>query len=140
MTGTSAYPESLARLARHALGRPTGASRYAGRCAAVPQRASSRGEAFRIAVCAPLRGSAGIWGPSCIAAAQLAQAELNRGEGIAGRPGELHIVDASAEAPQVEATLADLAEGGEIDAVVGMCISSVRERIVAALGGRLPFV
>lgn len=99
-----------------------------------------RGDEFRIAVCAPLRGSEGIWGPSCIAAAQLAQEELNRDLGIAGRPGALRVVDSSVQAPAVESALAALADEGEIDAVVGMCISSVRERIVAALGARIPFV
>ncbi len=41
---------------------------------------------FRVALCVPMRGSAGIWGPSCVASARLAEAELNRLSGIAGRP------------------------------------------------------
>jgi ABC-type branched-subunit amino acid transport system substrate-binding protein len=99
-----------------------------------------RGEGFRVALCAPLRGPEGIWGPSCLASARLAQAELNRLSGIAGRPCELQIVDASSEAADVEGMLADLVAGGEVDALVGMCISSVRQRIVGAIGGRVPFV
>jgi urea transport system substrate-binding protein len=95
---------------------------------------------FRVALCVPMRGSAGIWGPSCVASARLAEAELNHWSGIAGRPCSLQLVDASDESPEVEDTLAELIEDGEVDALVGMCISSVRQRIVTAVGGAVPFV
>ena len=109
--------------------------------AAERERQARRGSAnFRVALCAPLRGPAGIWGPSCLASARLAQDELNRWSGIAGRPCELQIVDASDEAPDVEGALAEMVDAGEVDALVGMCISSVRQRIVGAVGGRVPFV
>ncbi|MBC7939148.1 MAG: substrate-binding domain-containing protein [Chitinophagaceae bacterium] len=98
------------------------------------------GPAFTVGLCLPMQGSAGIWGPSCLAAARLAEGELNRGNGIAGRPCELLLVDASAESPDVEATVTDLVAEREVDALVGMCISSVRERIVGAVGGHIPFV
>lgn len=87
-----------------------------------------------------MRGAAGIWGPSCLASAQLAQAELNRSSGIAGQPCGLRLIDASDESPDIEETLIDLVEAGEVDALVGMCISSVRRRIVDAVGGAIPFV
>lgn len=106
-----------------------------------PELASGRaGDDFRVALCAPLRGPEGIWGPSCLASAQLAQAELNRWSGIAGRPCQLQIVDASSEAPDVEGVLGDLVDSGQVDALVAMCISSVRQRIVGAVDGRVPFV
>jgi urea transport system substrate-binding protein len=95
---------------------------------------------FRVGLCAPMRGAAGIWGPSCMASAQLGLAELNQGAGIAHRPCEPTFIDASAESPDVEDTLIDLVDSGAVDALVGMCISSVRERIVGAVGGRIPFV
>lgn len=95
---------------------------------------------LRVALCVPLRGPEGIWGPSCLASARLAQAELNRLSGITGRPCALHVVDASSEAAEVEGTLAALVDDGEVDAIVGMCISSVRQRIVGAVRGRVPFV
>ncbi len=104
---------------------------------AVRRRAGSD---FRVALCAPLRGPEGIWGPSCLASARLAQAELNGWSGITGRPCVLRIVDASDEAPDVEGTLGSLVDEDEVDALVGMCISSVRQRIVGAIGGRVPFV
>ncbi len=98
------------------------------------------GRVFRVGLCAPLRGSAGIWGPSCLASGQLAAAELNQSSGIAHRPCELRLIDASDESADVEETVKGLVEDGEVDALVGMCISSVRQRIVGALGGSLPFV
>ena len=95
---------------------------------------------FRVGLCLPMRGSAGIWGPSCMASAQLAESELNQSSGIARRPCELRLIDASDESPDVENTLIDLVDGGQVDALVGMCISSVRQRIVGAVGGSIPFV
>ena len=98
------------------------------------------GPAVRVALCIPMRGSEGIWGPSCMASAELAAAELNAMAGILGRPCELLPVDASDESPDIEQTLIGLIEDGEIDALVGMHISSVRQRITAAVGGCLPYV
>jgi urea transport system substrate-binding protein len=94
----------------------------------------------RVALCVPLRGSEGIWGPSCIASAELATAELNAVRGIIGRPCELLTIDASEQSAGIGDTLAELVDSGEIDALVGMHISSVRQRITAAVGGRLPYV
>lgn len=98
------------------------------------------GNEFRVGLCVPMRGAAGIWGPSCLASARLAERELNDDVGIGGQPCELVVVDASDESPDVERRLVELVDGGEVDALVGMCISSVRQRIVAAVGGRVPFV
>ena len=105
-----------------------------------PWRQSDGADVLRVGLCVPLRGVAGIWGPSCLASAHLAEFELNRARGIAGRPCELLPVDASGESPDIEAKLIDLVDSGEIDALVGMCISSVRQRIVRVVGGRLPFI
>ena len=95
---------------------------------------------FRVALCVPMGGSDGIWGPSCLASARLAEAELNRFDGIAGRSCELVPIDASNAAVGIEQTLTDLVDDGEVDALVGMHISSVRQRIVGAVGGRIPYV
>ena len=95
---------------------------------------------FRIGLCVPMSGSAGIWGPSCVASAQLAEAELNRSSGIARRPCKLQLIDASDESPDVEQALIEMVDGEQVDALVGMCISSVRQRIVGAVGGCIPFV
>ena len=95
---------------------------------------------LHVALCVPMGGPEGIWGPSCLASARLAQAEINRWSGIAGRPCVLRVIDSSDEAPDVEGAVAELVDDGEVDAIVGMCISSVRQRIVGAVGGRVPFV
>jgi urea transport system substrate-binding protein len=97
-------------------------------------------DTFRVGLCLPMRGTAGIWGPSCLASAQLGQAELNRLSGIAGRECELRLIDVSHELPDIEDTVSDLIEAGEIEALVGMSLSSVRRRILRATGGRIPFV
>jgi ABC-type branched-subunit amino acid transport system substrate-binding protein len=100
----------------------------------------ARQQKFRIALCVPMGGSDGIWGPSCLASARLAEAELNRFDGIAGRACELVPVDASNTAEGIEHRLSELVDGGEVDALVGMHISSVRQRITGAVGGRIPYV
>jgi ABC-type branched-subunit amino acid transport system substrate-binding protein len=93
-----------------------------------------------VALCVPLNGVEGIWGPSCLAAAELAAAELNAGHGIMGRPCELSLVDASESARDIGQVLGELVATRDVDALVGMHLSSVRQRITAAVGGRLPYV
>ena len=100
----------------------------------------ARENKFRIALCVPMGGSDGIWGPSCLASARLAESELNRFDGIAGRACELVPMDASNTADGIEQRLSELVDDGEVDALVGMHISSVRQRITGAVGGRIPYV
>jgi urea transport system substrate-binding protein len=107
--------------------------------AAGPRRLAA-GPELNIVLCVPLGGSAGIWGPSALASARLAVAELNRGAGIAGKPCRLLTVNAADDAPDLEATLAELVDSGDADAIVGMHTSAVRQRILRAVGGHLPFV
>jgi ABC-type branched-subunit amino acid transport system substrate-binding protein len=95
---------------------------------------------LRVALCIPLGGAAGIWGPSALASAKLAAAELNAGQGIGGRACRLVTVNAADDMPGIEATLRELLDRGEIDALVGMHTSAVRHRILRAVGGEVPFV
>ncbi len=95
---------------------------------------------MRVGLCFPMSGAAGIWGPSCLAAARLAEHELNRSSGIAGRPCELVLIDAADESAHIEPRLADAIADGEVDALVSMSISSVRSRMLRVVRGRLPFV
>lgn len=95
---------------------------------------------LHVALCIPLGGSAGIWGPSALASADLAVAELNRSHGMAGHECRLITVNAADNDPAIEANLIDLVSSGEVDAIVGMHTSAVRQRIVRAVGGQLPFV
>ena len=96
---------------------------------------------FRVGLLVPRCGAAGIWGPSSIASAEVAMDELNERDGIAGQQGELVIIDSAEEAETaVERTVGDLIERGGLDAIVGMHISSVRQRLKAVVRGRIPYV
>ena len=96
---------------------------------------------FRVALLTPMCGSAGIWGPSCIASAEVAAYELNRGDGIAGRKVRLILVDSAIEAATPVETLVDgLIDSRAIDAIVGMHISAVRQQLTKVVRGRIPFV
>jgi urea transport system substrate-binding protein len=117
------------RLARHA-GRPEGNT----------QRPRWARQELNVALCVPLGGSAGLWGPSALASAELAVAELNAAAGLAGRACRLITVNAADNDPAIEATLIELVDSGDVDALVGLHTSAVRQRIVRAVGGRLPFV
>ena len=102
------------------------------------ERASRR--ELNIALCVPLGGLTGIWGPSALASAKLAASELNRLSGIGGRTCRLIAVDADDDAPMLELVLSDLVHSGEVDALVGMHTSHVRQRILSAIGGEILFV
>ena len=97
--------------------------------------------AYRVALLIPMCGTAGIWGPSCIASAQVAADELNRRDGIAGRDVQLVLVDSAIEAQTpVEGVVHSLIESRSIDAIVGMHISAVRQRLTKVVAGRIPYV
>lgn len=95
---------------------------------------------LHIGLCVPMGGLTGIWGPSALASAKLAAAELNRASGIGGRPCRLVLVDADDGAPMLESVLTDLVDSGGVDALVGMHTSHVRQRVLRAIGGQIPFV
>ena len=95
---------------------------------------------LRIGLCVPMGGLTGIWGPSALASAKLAVAELNRTTGIGGRLCKLVLVNADEDAPLLEHVLTDLVHSGRVDALVGMHTSHVRQRVLRAIGGEIPFV
>ena len=96
---------------------------------------------FRIALLIPLRGSAGLWAPSCIACAQVAVEELNKADGINGRQIELIMIDTAIENDlPVEDLVNSLIGIQSINAIVGMHISSMRERLKTVVKGRIPYV
>ncbi|MDE2914698.1 MAG: substrate-binding domain-containing protein [Paracoccaceae bacterium] len=96
---------------------------------------------FRVGLLVPMCGSAGIWGPSCIASAEVAAFELNRRDGVAGRNVRLILIDSAVEAPMpVEGIVDTLIESRSIDAIVGMHISAVRQSLTKVVRGRVPYV
>jgi ABC-type branched-subunit amino acid transport system substrate-binding protein len=100
------------------------------------RRASGR---LRVALLAPLSGPAGLWGPSCQTSALLASKEINANGGILGREVELVFSDAGRSPEIVARETLDLIEDG-CEAVIGMHISAVRQALVRALAGRIPYV
>lgn len=100
-----------------------------------------KSNAFRVALLIPMCGSAGLWAPSCIASAQVAVNELNRASGIAGRQVQLIMIDSALEAETpVEELVNALIEAGSIDAIVGMHISAIRQRLVKIVKSRVPYI
>ncbi len=86
-------------------------------------------------------GPAGIWAPSCISSAQVAVAELNRLHGINGRRVQLLMIDAAVEAGEpIEEVVNELIEVGGIDAIVGMHLSAVRQRLSKVVRQRIPYI
>lgn len=98
-------------------------------------------DTHRVAVLVPMGGSAGIWGPSCISCAQLAIGEINASDGVNGLPLEPIFLNSNAETVQVlERELSDLIDNHEIAGIVGMSVSSVRQRLNKVIAGRVPHV
>ena len=86
-------------------------------------------------------GAAGIWAPSCISCAQVAVDQLNQGHGIDGRHVQLVMIDAAEEAGEpVEEIVRELIENEAIDAIVGMHISAVRQRLSKVVRNRIPYI
>lgn len=96
-------------------------------------------ELLSIAFVVPLQGPTGIYGPSCLACAQLAVEQLNAARGIAGRQVELVQVDAG-RAPEVVAEeVGRLVDSGRVDAVAGWHISAVRVALTKRIGGKVVY-
>lgn len=100
----------------------------------------SRKGVHRIAVVIPQRGTSGIFGPSCAAAARLAAAELNEASGVRGDEVELVMIDGGESPSAVSRALrCEMASKG-LDAVTGWHISSVRRAIEPTVRGIVPYV
>jgi urea transport system substrate-binding protein len=97
-------------------------------------------DAFVVGLLVPINGSAGIWGPSSIACAQLAQAEINAAGGLLERKLLLKIIDSSDEALDVGHVTGELMRAGAIDAIVGMHTSQVRQRVLRDVARQIPYV
>lgn len=93
-----------------------------------------------IALVVPRSGSAGIYGPSCEACAELAITDLNDTAGLLSRPVRLLPVDGSRPPAVVAADIARLVAAGAIDAVTGWHISPVRQAVARVTAGRIPYV
>ena len=109
-------------------------------CSPPAREALDDGADFVVGLLVPINGSAGIWGPSSIACAQLAQAEINADGGLLDRRLRLRIIDSSDEATEVGSVTAELMHAGAIDAIVGMHTSQVRQRVLKDVARQIPYV
>lgn len=92
-----------------------------------------------VAFVVPLQGPTGIYGPSCLAAGQLAVEQLNAARGIFGREVELVIVDGGRDPDVVAADVERLVVDRRVEAVAGWHISAVRQAITRRVGGRVVY-
>ena len=104
-------------------------------------RKVSRQRTHRIAVVAPMSGPGGIYGPSCIAAAQLAVAEINARGGIDEAKLDVLFLDSRLRKSEIVAkTIGDAIAEGALQGVIGMCVSETRRILKRVIAGRVPFV
>lgn len=95
---------------------------------------------FPVGVVIPLRGPAGIFGPSCEAVTEVAVAEVNADGGVLGRAVRPVIIDGGAPPAEVAALVGSLVRSGTIHAVTGWHISQVRQHLVPVVTGHVPYV
>ncbi|MER5374768.1 substrate-binding domain-containing protein [Streptomyces sp. NPDC002553] len=93
-----------------------------------------------VALVVPLQGPAGIFGPSCELAAQLAVEELNTAGGVLDREVRLVTVDGGASPERVAAEVEALVSLRAVDGVVGWHTSAVRQALLPRIAGRVPYV
>lgn len=96
--------------------------------------------AFGVALVYPMRGPAGIFGPTCGACARLAAEEVNKAGGVLGRELRLVEVDGGAEPWRVAEEVESLVAAGVVQGVTGWHISSVRQAVAPRIAHRVPYV
>lgn len=99
-----------------------------------------RPDVLPVALVVPMQGPTGIYGPSCLACAELAVEQLNQVDGIGGRRVELIFVDGGQAPEAVAAEVSGLVEAGLVEAVAGWHISAVRQAVTRRIGGKVVYV
>jgi ABC-type branched-subunit amino acid transport system substrate-binding protein len=97
-------------------------------------------DVLTVALVIPLRGPAGMFGPSCELSARLAAEELNAAAGLAGREVRLMAVDGGSTPQRVAAEVEALVSPGIADAVVGWHTSAVRQAVAPVIAHQVPYV
>lgn len=97
--------------------------------------------ALRIGVALPLTGVLGQVGPSALDAVLLAADEIRADRGRSERPLQLVLVDSGQTAAHVASEVLELADGGLVDAFVGLHTSDRMAAIEVALGAStMPYI
>ena len=104
---------------------------------ASPNPGTKGKKSLRIGLLIPASGTAGIWGPSCRASAELAVTEINRHW---SNTAEIRFVDAGAAPNVVASNTSDLVRSRQVDAIVGMHTSDVRDAVAARIGRQIPYI
>ena len=97
-------------------------------------------DTVRVALVVPMRGPAGIFGPSAELCAQLGAEEVNAAGGVLGRELVLVPVDGGAEPDRVADEVAALVSLGAVHGITGWHISSVRQAVAPRVAGLVPYV
>lgn len=95
---------------------------------------------FSVGMVIPFQGPGGIYGPSAQAVTELAVAEINMQGGILGEEVRAEIIDGGAPLRAVRAQVAELLLRGQIQALGGWHISSVRHALAPLVDRRVPYV
>ncbi|WUI01523.1 substrate-binding domain-containing protein [Spirillospora sp. NBC_00431] len=93
-----------------------------------------------VALVVPRQGPAGLFGPSAELCARLAEEEINDEVGVLGRRLRLTVVDGGAPPARVADQVGSLVGSGAVQAVTGWHVSTVRQRLVPRIAGRVPYV
>lgn len=94
----------------------------------------------RVGLLAPESGPIGLFGPSSISCAKLAEAEINRSGGLLGRKLSLVFGDAGGTPDEVSGCVKSMIERHHVQAIVGSHTSPNREALIRTIGGRIPYV
>lgn len=94
----------------------------------------------RLGLLVPFHGADAIWGPSCQYSAVLAAVEINSGKKVFGREIELFAVDSGGSPEDVVQRCWELVLNHEIDALIGVHLSSVRVALSEAFAGIIPYI
>ncbi|MEU6144060.1 substrate-binding domain-containing protein [Streptomyces sp. NPDC047081] len=105
-----------------------------------PEWFTADDSALNVALVYPMRGPAGIFGPTCESCARLAAEEVNKAGGVLGRELRLVEVDGGAAPAEVAGQVAALVETGVVQGVTGWHISSVRQALAPRIAHRVPYV
>ena len=95
---------------------------------------------FKIGLFIPLSGPAALFGPSAKNCGELAIDMVNESGGVLGRKAKLYIADAGVPPAEAAKSAMRLMLSEKVDLIVGNHDSAVRQAIVGAVKGRVPYV
>lgn len=95
---------------------------------------------FKIGLFIPLSGPAALFGPSAKNCGELAIDVVNKSGGVLGRQAKLYIADAGVPPAEAAKSAMRFMLSEKVDLMVGNHDSAVRQAIVGAVKGKVPYV